>query len=77
MSHSLKALNGHLFDQLDRLKNSPPESLEGEILRAKAVEGVASKILRTGDLVVRAAEISAEYRGSEGLTQLEQLTDSK
>ncbi|WP_028559045.1 hypothetical protein [Paenibacillus pinihumi] len=56
MRNTLGDLNNHLFAQLERLGDEEltGEKLEAEINRARAVMGVASKIIDTGALVLEA-----------------------
>jgi len=56
MKNTLGDLNNHLFAQLERLSD---ESLKGEALneeinRARAIMGIATKIIDTGTLVLEA-----------------------
>jgi hypothetical protein len=56
MRNTLGDLNNHLFAQLERLSD---ESLKGEALneeinRARAIMGIATKIIDTGTLVLEA-----------------------
>ncbi|MBJ6360843.1 hypothetical protein ACFOQM_05965 [Paenibacillus sp. GCM10012307] len=55
MRNTLGDLNNHLFAQLERLGDEEltGEKLEAEINRARAVMGVASKIIDTGALVMK------------------------
>lgn len=56
MRNTLGDLNNHLFAQLERLgdEDLKGEELEEEINRARAVMGVATKIIDTGALVLEA-----------------------
>lgn len=56
MRNTLGDLNNHLFAQLERLSNEEltGDQLNEEIDRARAVMGVASKIIETGSLVLEA-----------------------
>jgi hypothetical protein len=56
VKNTLGDLNNHLFAQLERLSD---ESLKGEALneeinRARAIMGIATKIIDTGTLVLEA-----------------------
>lgn len=58
MRNTLKDLHNHLFEQLERLND---ESLKGEALkeemeRAKAMSGIATKIIENGNLVIKTKE---------------------
>lgn len=56
MRNTLGDLNNHLFAQLERLSDEDlkGEALNEEINRARAVMGVATKIIDTGSLVLEA-----------------------
>ena len=55
MKNNLGALNGYLFEQLDRLNaEMSSEELEGEIRRSHAISNIAKNIINNGDLVLRA-----------------------
>lgn len=56
MRNTLGDLNNHLFAQLERLGDEEltGDKLEEEINRARAVIGVATKIIDTGALVLEA-----------------------
>lgn len=56
MRNTLGDLNNHLFAQLERLgdEDLKGEKLEEEINRARAIMGVATKIIDTGALVLEA-----------------------
>ena len=49
-------LNNHLFAQLERLGNEKlhGDALKEEIARAAAVSDVAEKVIKSGDLMLRA-----------------------
>ncbi len=57
--YSLKALNGHLHDQIERLMNPDlgEEELKRECVRGAAVAALARESIAIGDLYVRAANI--------------------
>ncbi|MDX7990844.1 hypothetical protein [Xenorhabdus littoralis] len=54
MKNTLEDLNNHLFAQLERLSDEDlsGEALHEEILRAKAVSDVATKIVGNGKLAL-------------------------
>jgi hypothetical protein len=56
MRNTLGDLNNHLFEQLERLNDE--ELVEGklseEINRAKAISDIATRIIKNGELVLKA-----------------------
>lgn len=62
MRNSLGDLNNHLFAQLERLgdEDLEGEKLQEEIHRAKAISGIASQIISTGSLVLKAKQYMDE-----------------
>lgn len=56
MKNTLGDLNNHLFAQLERLSDEElkGEALNEEINRARAIMGIATKIIDTGTLVLEA-----------------------
>jgi len=63
MQNTLGDLNNHLFAQLERLGDEElnGDKLKEEILRAKAVTGLASQIIANGTLVLKGRQIQLEY----------------
>lgn len=61
--NTLKDLNNHLFEQLERLNDEEltGENLKVEIERARAMSNIATKIIDNGQLVLRAQKVSFEY----------------
>ena len=59
MQNTLGDLNNHLFAQLERLSDEDlkGEKLQEEIVRAKAVNEVASRIIANGSLVLQAKKL--------------------
>ena len=55
---NLSDLNSYLFDALDRLNNAQGEKLEQEIDRAHAVGGVATQIINSFALQMKAKEMT-------------------
>lgn len=51
-------LSNHMFAELERLgdEDLSPEQLEAEIQRARAIATVASRVIESADVVLRAAE---------------------
>ena len=60
---TLKDLNKHLFDQLDRLAKADKKGLEIEIDRAQVMVGISAEILKTNKLQLDAVELVAKYKG--------------
>jgi len=63
MKNTLGDLNNHLFAQMERLSD---EDLKGDKLieemnRAKAVTGIASQIIKNGQLVLNAQKMADDY----------------
>jgi len=60
MRNTLGDLNNHLFAQLERLgdESLTGEKLEEEINRARAIIGIATKIIDTGNLVLEAVKFA-------------------
>ena len=63
MKNTLGDLNNHLFAQLERLSEEDlkGEKLQEEIVRAKAVTGLASQIIANGTLVLKGRQLQLEY----------------
>ena len=59
MKNTLGDLNNHLFAQLERLgdEDLKGEQLQEEILRAKSINDVASRIIANGSLVLHAKKL--------------------
>ena len=57
--NSLGDLNNHLFEELERLNDESLDEhqLADEILRAKAMTGIASQIIQSGSLMVKALQL--------------------
>jgi hypothetical protein len=63
MKNTLGDLNNHLFAQLERLGDEElnSEQLKEEIVRAKAITGLASQIIANGTLVLKGKQLQLEY----------------
>jgi len=63
MKNTLGDLNNQLFLQLERLNDEDlkGEKLQEEIVRAKAVTGLASQIIANGTLVLKGRALQLEY----------------
>ena len=61
--HSLGALNGHLFAQLERLASGTltPEQIETESKRADAIVLLGDQVTRNAALQLQAAKLFAEH----------------
>lgn len=54
-------LSNHLFEQLERLNDADENDLMVEIDRAKAVAGIADKIIDLGNMAISAEKVKMEY----------------
>ncbi len=63
MKNTLGDLNNHLFEQLERLndENIKGDQLKEEIVRSKAISGIASQIINNGNLVLKGRHLQLEY----------------
>ena len=59
MKNTLNDLNNYLFAQLERLdeEDISEEKLNSEIMRAKAIVGVASAIISNSDVAMQAMRV--------------------
>ena len=59
MKNTLNDLNNYLFAQLERLdeEDISEEKLNSEIMRAKAIVGVATAIINNADVAIQAIKI--------------------
>ena len=66
MKNKLADLNNHLFTQLERINDEDisTEDLDKEIKRADAIAKVATQIIESSNLSLRAASLVAEYGGN-------------
>lgn len=60
---TLKDLNKHLFDQLDRLAKADKEGLETEVRRAETIQGVSAEIIKAHATQLEAVKLVAQYKG--------------
>lgn len=74
--NTLKDLNNHLFEQLERLNDDEiqGEKLKEEVERARAMASIATKIIETGNLVLRAKKVMYDQGKEEVPTMLERLS---
>lgn len=77
MRNTLGDLNNHLFAQLERLNDESikGEELKEEILRARAVTDVASKIINNASTVLEAKKLQADVLGRSNVTIPKMLED--
>lgn len=63
MKNKLSDLNNHLFEQLERLNDEElnGEKLQEEIVRARAISTIATRIIENGSLVLDAQKVQQEY----------------
>ncbi len=80
MKNKLTDLNNHLFAQLERLSDEElkPDQIEKELIRTDAIVKVSEQIISNANLVLRGAELVAEYgcKFDKMLTMIEGHTDS-
>lgn len=60
---TLKDLNKHLFDQLDRLAKADKDELETEVKRAETIQGVSAEIIKAHATQLEAVKLVAQYKG--------------
>lgn len=67
MKNTLGDLNNHLFAQLERLSDEDlkGEELKEEILRAKSVTDIASRIIDNGNLVLQGQKLIQDTYSAE------------
>ena len=65
MRNGLQDMNNALFEQLERLQDDEamkdPDTFEREMKRSQAVTSIASQIIQSGTLSLKAARFAAEY----------------
>lgn len=63
MKNTISDLNNYLFEQLERLQDDEltDEQLEKEIMRSKAVQGIAKTIIENGALALDTKKHMDEY----------------
>ena len=80
MKNGLQDLNNALFEQLERLQDDEalkdPEEFDREMQRSKAITSIASQIIQSGTLSLKAAQFAADY-GNDTAKPLLGLTTSK
>ena len=60
---TLKDLNKHLFDQLDRLAKADKDKLETEVKRAQTMSQVSEQIVDAHKTQLEAVKLVAQYKG--------------
>ena len=60
---TLKDLNKHLFDQLDRLAKADKDELETEVKRAQTMSQVSEQIVDAHKTQLEAVKLVAKYKG--------------
>ena len=77
MKNTLNDLNNYLFAQLERLdeEDISEEKLNSEIMRAKAIVGVASAIIGNADVAMQAMRVKEGITTNEGIKLPKMLED--
>ena len=60
---TLKDLNKHLFEQLDRLAKADKDTLETEVKRAETIQLVSAEIIKAHNTQLDAVKLVAQYKG--------------
>ena len=60
---TLKDLNKHLFDQLDRLAKANKDTLDSEVKRAQTMSQVSEQIVDAHKTQLEAVKLVAQYKG--------------
>ncbi|MGA6877496.1 hypothetical protein [Acinetobacter sp. AND/436] len=60
---TLKDLNKHLFNQLERLAKADKEELETEVKRAQTIQGISAEIIKAHTTQLDAVKLVAQYKG--------------
>ena len=60
---TLKDLNKHLFDQLDRLAKADKDTLDSEVKRAQTIQGISAEIIKAHATQLDAVKLVAQYKG--------------
>lgn len=60
---TLKDLNKHLFDQLDRLAKADKDELGTEVKRAQTIQGISAEIIKAHATQLDAVKLVAQYKG--------------
>ena len=80
MRNGLQDMNNVLFEQLERLQDDEalkdPETFDREIKRSQAITSIASQIIQSGTLSLKAAQFAADY-GTDTAQPLLGLTNKE
>lgn len=60
---TLKDLNKHLFEQLDRLANADKDMLDIEVRRAETMQVISAEIIKAHNTQLEAVKLVAQYKG--------------
>ena len=60
---TLKDLNKHLFDQLERLSKADKDEFETEVKRAQTIQGISAEIIKAHTTQLDAVKLVAQYKG--------------
>lgn len=60
---TLKDLNKHLFDQLDRLAKADKDTLDSEVKRAQTMSQVSEQIVDAHKTQLEAVKLVAQHKG--------------
>ena len=75
MKNTLGDLNNHLFEQLERLNDEElkGDSLKEEILRARSITDIASRIIDNANTVLDAEKFKSEVLGRSNIKSSKML----
>ena len=73
---TLKDLNKHLFDQLDRLAKADKDDLETEVKRAQTIQGISAEIIKAHATQLDAVKLVAQYKGLNANQEAPQISVS-
>lgn len=71
--NTLKDLNTHLFNQLDRLAQADKDSLETEVKRAETIQTISAEIIKAHNTQLEAVRLVAQYKGLSPSQQTPQI----
>ena len=70
---TLKDLNKHLFDQLDRLSTASKDDLDSEVKRAETIQKVGVAIIDAHKTQLDAVKLVAQYKGLNADQQIPKI----